>query len=112
MQLSNKYKVKAGSVIESVIAMTIIAVCLSMALIIYARVLDTDNSMAHYQARQKVKELLWETRTEKVFEDEDYDFGSFLVDKKVEELENNIGYKVVFTIKVNSKKETHQYIVR
>ncbi|WP_109852420.1 hypothetical protein [Aquimarina sp. AU58] len=112
MQLLNKYNVKAGSVIESVIAMTIIAICLSMALIIYSRVLGSDNSIAHYQARQKVKELFWETKSEKQFIDEDYDFESFTVVKKVEKLENNTGYKVVFTIKVQSKKETYQYIVR
>ncbi|EZH73944.1 hypothetical protein ATO12_13760 [Aquimarina atlantica] len=112
MQLLNKYNVKAGSVIESVIAMTIIAICLSMALIIYSRVLDSDHSIAHYQARQKVKELFWETKSEKQFIDEDYDFESFTVVKKVEKLENNAGYKVVFTIRVQSKKETYQYIVR
>ncbi len=112
MRSLSKYKIKAGSIIESVIAMTIIAVCLSMALIIYARVLDADHSIANYQARQKVKELLWETKTEQLFIDEDYDFESFTVHKKVEELENDSGYKVVFMIKVQSKKEIFQYVVR
>ncbi len=112
MPLSNKYKVKAGSIIESVIAMTIIAICLSMALIIYARVLDADQSVAHYQARQKVKELLWETKTEKQFEDEDFDYETYKIEKKVEELDHNAGYKIVFIIKVQSKKEKHQYIVK
>lgn len=112
MQLLNKCKVKAGSLIESVIAMTIIAICLSMALIMYSRVLDSDYSIAHYQARQKVKELFWETRTEKQFIDEDYDFSSYTINKNIEKLENNAGYMVVFTIKTQSKEETYKYIVK
>ncbi|MBP2832834.1 hypothetical protein J8281_11615 [Aquimarina sp. U1-2] len=111
MPSSSKYRVKAGSIIESVIAMTIIAICLSMALIIYARVLDADHNIANYQARQKVKELLLETKTEKSFVDENYDYETFSIQKKVEELIKNSGYTIEFTINVQSKKEIHTYIV-
>lgn len=111
MKSLNRYRVQAGSIIESVIAMTVIAICLSMALIIYTRVLDTDYSLTQYKARQKVKELLWESKTDQAFMDEDYTFESYSVEKKVEALEAKNSYVLTFIIKVQSKKEVYKYIV-
>ena len=112
MLLSNRYKVRASSITESVIAMTIVAICVSIAIIMYGRVLRTDTNMAGYKAQQKVKELLWEVKNDKnKLEDESYDFGSFSVDKKIEKTENKNSYKITFTIKLNNQKKEYFHIV-
>ncbi len=112
MLLSNRYKVKGSSITESVIAMTIIAICISIAIMMYARVLRTDTNMAGYRAQQKVKELLWEVKKDKnKLEDENYNFESFSVDKKIEKTENKNSFKITFTIKLNNQKKEHFHIV-
>lgn len=111
MLLLKKFKTKAGSIIESVIAMTIIAICLSTALLIYARILDTDHNIAYYRAKQKLKELRWETKADKQFVNEDYNFETYSIKKEVTKLDNKV-YLVTYTLQVNSKKEKYQYIVQ
>jgi len=111
MRSLRQYNAKASSITESVIAMTIIAICLAMAILIYGRVLQTDHNIAFYKAQQKVKELLWQAKKEKDKTDEDFDFESFKIQKRVEELDNDSSYKIDFTVITNNTKKKYQYIV-
>lgn len=111
MQLSNPYKVKGSSIMESVIAMTIIAICLSIGIIIYGRVLQTDNNMAYYQAQQKMKELLWEIKNNRDFENDEYKLETYTIEKKVEILEGETAAQITFVLNLQNRKKEYHYIV-
>lgn len=111
MQLLKASDVKGSSIAETVVAMAVIAICMSMAMIIYVRVLDTEKNVAYYKSEQKVKELYWETESKKDFLDEDFDFNIFKIKKKVVELKDDELYKVTFTTFINKQKKEYSYIV-
>lgn len=111
MKVSKSYKVSGSSITESVIAMTIVAFCLGIAMLIYGRVIQSDHNIAFYKAQQKVKELLWETKNEYLIQDEDYDFETYSIHKEVEELIEEISYKITFKVVLNNHKKSYQYIV-
>ncbi|WP_133067283.1 hypothetical protein [Flagellimonas pacifica] len=112
MASSKRYKVKASSLTESIIAMVIVAVCLSIALVVYVSVLKRDRGLPYYKAEQKVKELLWATQYEMQLEDEDYTFLGFTINKKVEQHKGlaNI-YKVTFIANLPNGKKNYVYVV-
>lgn len=112
MRLLSLYRLKANSIIESVIAMTIIAICLSLAMIIYSNVIRTGKDLTDFIAHQKVKELLWEALSEKSFKNETYTFKYYEVVKEVEKKEESDSYKLTFTVKRKSNKHIYEFIVR
>ncbi|WAC02711.1 hypothetical protein N7U66_03305 [Lacinutrix neustonica] len=111
MALLNQCNFKASSITETVIAMSIIATCLTIAIITYSRVLQTDHNIAFYKSQQKVKELLLETKIKKRIENIDYNFESFKVQKRVEELDSDSSFKIVFVVTTHNSKKKYQYIV-
>tara|TARA_R110002033_G_scaffold66981_3_gene118001 strand:- start:44011 stop:44349 length:339 start_codon:yes stop_codon:yes gene_type:complete len=111
MGLLNNYKVKASSLTESIIAMVIIATCLSIAIMIYVRVLTSDKNIASYKAEQKVKELLFETSSKKEYTNEEYTYETFKIRKEVEELVKDGPYKVIFIVDAGHNKNKYQYII-
>ncbi|MFP9119336.1 hypothetical protein ACLI08_16225 [Flavobacterium sp. RNTU_13] len=57
--LRRLYNIKAGSLLESVIALTIIAICLFVATMVYAAVFTSKTSMKHYEDQASVNELFY-----------------------------------------------------
>ncbi|WP_298487860.1 hypothetical protein [uncultured Maribacter sp.] len=112
MGLLKCYKLKASSIAESIIAMVIIAVCLSIVMVVYVRVLHTDKNLQMYIAEQKVKELLWKTKNTNEFVSEDYSYPSFVISKEVEELSVDKDlFKIKFTVKSGGKQNKYEYII-
>ena len=112
MNLSKNYKIhlKASSLIESVMAIAIISICVFIATLVYAKLLESDYEIAYYKAKQKVSELHYQTTTEQLFDNDEYDYESFKIKKEVEEHSNSIN-KVTFEIISKSKKEKIFYLV-
>jgi len=52
-------RLKAGSLLESVIALTIIAICLYVATMVYAAVFTSQTSLRHYEEQGSVSELFY-----------------------------------------------------
>jgi hypothetical protein len=112
MELSKLFKVKASSLTESIIAMVIIAICLSTAIIIYINILNADKNLPFYMAEQKVKKLLVQTINDDLFHDEDFSYETYTIVKTVEnfeQLENT--YKVVFKINAAGKTDNYSYVI-
>lgn len=60
MESSRKYyNLKANSILESVIALTIISICLSIAITIFATVFTPRTSVKFYTTQNKVNELFY-----------------------------------------------------
>ena len=57
--LKKYYSVKANSILESVIALTIISICLYFAILIFASVFTSRTSAKFYNTQNKVNELFF-----------------------------------------------------
>lgn len=96
----NKYFLEASSLIESVIAITIIATCLLIAIRLYAMVLNSSDSLNSYKIKFKIAQLYNEARITQDFDDELYDYKTFSIRKIVNEFQGkkelkNIRYMVM-----------------
>lgn len=111
MRYSKLCKAAASSLLESVIAMTLIAICIAAGMVTFGTVLQTDHNIAFYQAQQKVKELVYQTKQEQLFENEDYDFKTYQIQKRVEPSETKWSYQLDFIVTVNNTKKKYTYIV-
>lgn len=65
MELLKRYcKIPANSILESVIALTIISVCLYIAISIYAAVFTPHTSAKFYNTQNKINELFYQMQLE------------------------------------------------
>jgi len=110
MALSKRcYKLKANSLLESVIALSIIAVCLYIAVVVYSRVFTPKTSLKAYSMQNKIneafvyKELGIDTLAVPVSEDQ-----SLKID------EQDVGSTIKVVVKNNGntleKEQTYYYI--
>jgi len=79
-----KHKLKASTLIESIIAMVIIVVCFSVAVMIYVSVLDSDKQRVKLKAIQMLNEEATRIKNEKNFIDEQKAVNNWIINKKVE----------------------------
>jgi len=111
MSLLRNCKLQASSLIESVMAIAIISICISMATLVYVKLLRSDYELAYYKAKQKIALLHLETIEKQLFDDEVYSFESYTIIKQVKEYSFGIN-QVDFELKTNTKKEVQHYLVK
>jgi ABC-type dipeptide/oligopeptide/nickel transport system permease component len=111
MSLSRNYKLEASSLIESVMAIAIISICISIATLVYVKLLQSDYELAYYKAKQKITELHLQTIEEQLFENESYNFESYNITKQVKEYSFGL-YQVDFELQTKTKKEILHFLVK
>jgi len=104
-------KLQASSLIESVMAIAIISICISMATLVYVKLLQSDYELAYYKAKQKIALLHLKTIEEQLFDDEIYGFESYSVTKQVTAYSPGIN-QVDFELKTKTKTETQHFLVK
>ncbi|UZO80690.1 hypothetical protein NBT05_17325 [Aquimarina sp. ERC-38] len=103
--------VEASSLLESVIAITIIATCLLIATQLYTTVLHNSYSLSQYQANFKVEEL-WNTAIIKNdFDDAIYNLGDYSIIKTSQNFDDKSDIQHIQFKVVNSKDTiNHHYL--
>ena len=76
-------RLKASSVMESVIAITIISACALVAFTIYLNVIKQNKSIHYFNAKHKVNLLIEACIKEQDYEDNLYQFKGYTIDKRV-----------------------------
>ena len=85
MRWSKNFKVlKANSLVESVIAIAIISICILVAFLIYLNVIKQSKSVHYYEAKHKVEMLFNDTVNNNNYEDEDYVYKNYSIQKVVD----------------------------
>lgn len=108
----NSFRLKGSTLVETIIALVIVAVCLSIALVVYVNVLKSQRNLPFYSAEQKVKELFWTTKEENSWENEDYGFNTYAIEKKVEKLNGtDKAYKLTFTVRTPEEQRKYEHVV-
>lgn len=111
MRLLKNYRLKASSLIESVVAIAIISICVFIATLVYVKLLESDYEIAFYKAKQKVSVLHLRTIEEQLFEDEVYDFGDYKIVKEIKDFSDRVK-EVQFEVLTKTKSEKYSYLIK
>lgn len=95
-----------ASLLESVIAISIIGICTIISMIVFSRTLSSSSYNSDIEAEQQVKALWLETQLTKDFSDNAYKFSNFSIKKEVKDYDlNTNGRLVYFTIETATNKK-------
>lgn len=102
---------KAASLTESVIAIVIISICLSIAFMIYMKVVSISTPVYYIDAKQKIEKITNTTMQQRDYEANTYDFVAYKIEKQVIiDKKFNI-VTLHYTIVSSSKKHVVQKII-
>lgn len=101
--LKNFKMLKASSVAESIIAISIISVCTLVAFLIYLNVIKQNKSINYLNAKHKINLLTQQSILENDYEDNLYSFKNYTIDKRVTINEAEHTSFIIFTLNIGSK---------
>ena len=111
LSLKNFKHLKASSVMESVIAISIISVCALVAFTIYLNVIKQNKSTQYFNARQHISLLIQQSIQEKDYEDNDYSFKGYTINKSVDINVAEHTAFLVFTFKTGRKNNVIKKLI-
>lgn len=114
MKLSKNYKkLQASSLMESVIATAIIAICVIMATIVFVNVFKTGHSTAFFEGSQEIHTIINHLKEKQQVEDDTYRFPSFTIEQKVIAYENLTNLKhVQLELQTNEKRTLFHCLIK
>jgi hypothetical protein len=93
-------KVKAFTLFESVVAISIITILIGLSAMIYANIVRSENPLAYYQAKDQIDVELDKLITERVFINKNTSFENFEIEQEISAYQGSISlFKVVFIAK-------------
>ncbi|WP_308993682.1 hypothetical protein QLS71_007900 [Mariniflexile litorale] len=101
--LKNFKNLKASSITESVIAISIISICALVAFTIYLNVIKQNKSIHYYNAKHTINFLIEESVQQNDYEDNSYSYNEYTIDKKVGVNKRNHTALLTFTFKSGNK---------
>ena len=115
MELLKTYEkryVCASSLIESVIAITIITICLLIALKLYVTILDSRQSINNNHIKFQVDKLMSEMKLNPSFDTEIYDFKTYKIIKEVTGYQGKSQLKKVsYIVEMQSDTLSYDYLI-
>lgn len=97
---------KANSILESVIAVTIISICILVAFTIYINVVKQNNSIKYYEAKHKTSKLTEESLYLNDYDSNLYTFEGYTINKEVKIRKTENIALLIWTIKIRDKTYT------
>jgi hypothetical protein len=111
--LKNFKKLQASSLIESVIATAIIAICVIMATIVFVNVFKTGRSTAFFEGSQEIHTIIRNLKEQQHAEDDTYSYPSFTIEQKVTAYENSSNLKYVqLALIANQKRKLFHCLIK
>ncbi|HEX9600814.1 MAG TPA: hypothetical protein VF985_04940 [Mariniflexile sp.] len=101
--LKNFKQLKASSIIESVIAISIISVCALVAFTIYLNVIRQNKSTHYFNAKHNITFLTGQSIKAQDYNDNTYAYRGYTIDKKVTINKAEHTALLVFTVIIGSK---------
>lgn len=109
----NFKKLQASSLMESVIATAIIAICVIMATIVFVNVFKTGHSTAFFEGSQEIHTIIRNLKQQEKAEDDTYSYPSFTIEQKVTTYENSIHLKYVqLELRTNEKRKLFHCLIK
>ena len=91
MSLNKKLliKIKASTLVEAIIAMLIVTIAFSLALMLMLNISKNSNNSLKIKAYILANDIMVKTKSEKLYFDQEFDYGNITIKKTVIEYENN-----------------------
>lgn len=109
--LKNFNTLKASSVMESVIAISIISVCALVAFTVYLNVIRQHRSINYFNAKHDVSRLIKETVEQKDYSSSTNTFKGYTIDKSVEINKASQTATLTFTFKTGHNTDVIHKII-
>lgn len=107
MKLLKHFRVlKASSILESVIAITIISICVLVAFLVYLNIISQNKPISYYDAKHKVEFITNESLMNKNYDNETFKFKNYNIIKTVTIDKEAQTAFIVFKVKTGNK--THE----
>jgi sensor domain CHASE-containing protein len=112
MKRLRNYKVAASSLMESVIATSIIAICIVIASIVFVNVFKRNYATDYIQAQQELHTIIHQLKQQATIEDDVYEFSNFKIEQKVNTYESDASMQQIdFKISTSAKTATFSYLI-
>ena len=99
-------KLKASTLVETIIAMLIVTIAFSLALLLMINISRSSNNSLKTKAYFLANNILVQTKAEKTYLDQEFNFGNVVIKKTVTEYENN---EELFQLNVSAyDKQNHK----
>ncbi len=104
-------KVKAFTLFESVVAITVITVLIGIGTQVYANITGSEKPLAYYEAKEEIDQLRNNLKETKAFFNQTFNYESYEITQQVEFYKGNKKlYKISYSIQIGGKeywKEQH-----
>ena len=107
MQLLKSFKkLKASSILESVIAITVISICVLVAFLIYLNIIKQNKSVHYHNAKHMVEFLTQESLRQQNYDENFFEFKHYTISKTVKvDKDNGVAF---ISFLINTNNDTHQ----
>ena len=78
-----KIKIEAFTLFESVVAITIISVCLGIGSLVYSNIVNSEKTVVNFESNSQAKELFEDLKLSKLYSSKNYQFKSFEINQEV-----------------------------
>lgn len=102
-------KISASTLIESIVALTIISIVFASSLVTFTSVTNSGSLDEKILVHQKIQSVVVETKSQKSYYDENFDLFEIHFSKTIEKVSNNGLLKLMIKAKANSGKRLEQY---
>ena len=92
-------KVISSTLVEAIVAMLIVTIAFSMALVLMLNISKNSNNSLKTKAYILANDIMVKTKSEKLYFDQDFDYGNIIIKKTVTEYENS---EELFQLKVSA----------
>jgi Tfp pilus assembly protein PilV len=100
------FRLKASTLMESLIAMVILVLCLGIATMIYSTVLTSDRERKQLTASMIANEEVIRVKAEKDFLDSEYEVNGYIIKKEVEKYEQTENLYLLSIVVLNAERKT------
>ena len=98
--LNEKLRFRATTIVESIVAMTVIAIAFGLGMMVVEMILNSNKAAFKYRVHQKLEEVMQQTKMEQTYLDENLAKADFIIEKRVLPHEN---YSNVYRITLLAK---------
>ncbi|MCF8715542.1 hypothetical protein JM658_11970 [Joostella atrarenae] len=96
---------------ESIIAMSVVAICLSCAFLIFGNVLESATPDKLLVGEQKVKELYRKLAGDEIIEDQSYEYEGYTIEQQVNQKKERGYIEVLYIIQAGKMSRTYKYLM-
>ena len=109
--LKSCIKVSGSTLVESIIAMSVVAICLSCAFLIFGNVLETATPDKLLIGEQKVKELYRRLAGQEIVEEQRFEYEGYVIQQHINK-RKDFGYmEVTYVISTGKISRSYKYLL-